>query len=268
MRNNNTTKKYLGPKETDVLARLSYEKIDIFTKEQFDNLFNFPPKMRNEMLSRLKRKGLLKSIKKGIYLYSPLESGSAGINVNEFLIPSVLFPKGNYYIGYSTMYNYYGFTDQIFQTMFVLNTSLQRERLIGGIHYKILKISANRFYGIQTININNVSVNVSDKERTLVDLIYYNKPVGGLQKAFEIILEKLKQKKIDFKKLIEYTIRFPSVSTRKRLGYIIEKNLPGNNSLNLVAKSIQDSSLSTLYQTKSRKGKINKKWKLIENAPY
>ncbi len=268
MRNKNTTNKYLGPKEIDVLARLSYEKLNIFTIEQFDSLFKFFPKMRNEILSRLKRKGLLKSIKKGIYFYSPLESGPAGININEFLIPPVLFPEGNYYIGYSTMYNYYGFTDQIFQTMFILNTSLQRERLIGGIYFKILKISPKRFYGVQTIKINNVSVNVSDKERTLIDLIYYNKPVGGLQKAFEIIIEQLKQNKIDLKKLIEYTIQFPNISTRKRLGYIIEKSLPGNKGLILIINSIQDSSLTTLFPVKSREGKINKKWKLIENVTY
>ncbi|MBU1078549.1 MAG: hypothetical protein KKH98_14720 [Spirochaetes bacterium] len=267
MRNNNTTQKYLGPKETNVLARLSYEKLNVFTQEQFDSLFKFSPKMRNEILSRLKRKGLLKSIKRGVYLYSPLESGPAGININEFLIPPILFPKGNYYIGYSTMYNYYGFTDQIFQTMFILNTSLQRERIIGGIKFKILKIPPNRFYGIQTININNVSVNVSDKERTLIDLIYYNKPVGGLQKAFEIISEQLNQNKTDLKKLIEYIIQFPNISTRKRLGYIIEKNLPNKKEINLIAKSIVNSSLSTLYPARSRKGKINKKWRLIENAP-
>ncbi len=35
--NNNTVEKYLGPKETKVIARLSYEKVSLITKEQFDN---------------------------------------------------------------------------------------------------------------------------------------------------------------------------------------------------------------------------------------
>lgn len=32
--NNNTAKKYLGPKETEVIARLSYEKATLITKDQ------------------------------------------------------------------------------------------------------------------------------------------------------------------------------------------------------------------------------------------
>jgi len=125
---NNTINKYLGPKEIEVIARLSYEKASLFTKEQFDKWFGFNEALRKQIIFRLKRKGILTAIKRGVYFYSPLESGPAGSNINEFLIPLVFFPKGNYYIGYSTMYNYYGFTDQIFQTMYVLNTSLQLEK--------------------------------------------------------------------------------------------------------------------------------------------
>lgn len=31
--------KYFGPKETEVISRLSYEKVTLITKEQFDKLF-------------------------------------------------------------------------------------------------------------------------------------------------------------------------------------------------------------------------------------
>ncbi|MFH0940360.1 MAG: hypothetical protein V1840_00705, partial [Candidatus Omnitrophota bacterium] len=116
--------KYFGPKETEVISRLSYEKVTIITKEQFDKLVG-QSLLTRQIIYQLKKKGILKPIIKGIYYYSPLESGPAGSRVNEFLIPSVLFPKGNYYVGYSTMYNYYGLTEQIFQTFYILNTSLQ-----------------------------------------------------------------------------------------------------------------------------------------------
>ncbi len=266
MKNNNTTKKYLGPKETEVIARLSYEKVSIITIKQFDDFFNFSPELRYQIIFRLRKKGILTNIKKGVYIFSPLESGPAGRNINEFLIASVLFPDGNYYIGYSTMYNYYGFTEQIYQTMFILNTTMQREKVISGLQFKIIKVSDKRMYGLEKIKANNAEVIISDKERTLVDLIYFPNPVGGLKKSFEIVKNQISNKKTDIRKFIKYASIFPSVSTRKRIGFIIDSCGLNSRKLAPLWKSIKGTSLITLYNTKSRKGRINKKWGIIENA--
>ena len=92
MVNNNTMKRYLGPKETDVISRLSYEKITVITKKQFDRLFGQAISSR-QIIYQLKKKGILKPITKGVYLYSPLETGPDGTRLNEFLVPAILFPK-------------------------------------------------------------------------------------------------------------------------------------------------------------------------------
>jgi len=252
--------KYLGPKETEVISRLSYEKVTLITKEQFDRLFGQSVLVR-QMLYQLKKKGILKPITRGVYYYSPLEAGPAGARINEFLIPSVLFPKGNYYVGYSTMYNYYGLTDQIFQTFYVLNTALQRERTICGITFKLLMISPKRMYGTEKIAVRNSEVIVSDRERTLVDLIYFPDPVGGLKKALEIL--KAQVTKTDLKKLIRYAVLFPNVSTRKRIGFALESAGVAKMYLAPLIRSIRGASLSTLYGSQSRRGAINDKWKVI-----
>ncbi len=264
---NNTIKKYLGPKETEVIARLSYEKVSLVTKEQLDKWFGFSPELRKQIVFRLKNKGVLLPIKRGLYFFSPLESGPKGSRINEFLIPPVLFPNGNYYIGYSTMYSYYGFTDQIFQTMYILNTSLQREKVVGGMRFKMIKVSAKRMYGLKKLKIKNTEVIVSDRERTLVDLIYFPQPVGGLKKAFYILKEEVKYKKIDIKKLVKYAVQFPSVSVRKRIGFVLDSSGVNENILKPLLKSIKNTSLVVLFPSSSRKGRINKKWMVIENAP-
>jgi predicted transcriptional regulator of viral defense system len=264
--NKNTINKYLGPKETEVISRLSYEKVSLITKERFDSWFRFKPALRQQIIFRLKRKGILTSIKRGVYFFSPLESGPAGSRINEFLIPPVLFPKGNYYIGYATMYNYYGFTDQIFQTMYILNTSLQREKIIGGMRFKMLKISPVRMYGLQSIRIKDTEVVVSDKERTVVDMFYFSVPVGGLKKVFEILKEQVRGRNINVVKLVRYAVRFPSVSARKRIGFALEKADVTDSKLKPLLKSVRNSSLITLYPSKSRKGKINSRWMVIENV--
>ena len=262
----NNTMQYINPREREVVARLAYEKVSIITKEQFDKYFNFPKRAKEKTLFRLKRKGILTAIKRGVYFYSPLESGPAGSSINEFLIPSVFFPKGNYYIGYSTMYNYYGFTDQIFQTMYVLNTSLQREKIIGNMKFKMIKISARRMYGFEKIKIKNTEVIVSDKERTLVDMLYFSGPVGGLKTALDILKEQTQDREIDVSKLIKYAVGFPSISSRKRIGFALEQADINDKMLEFLLESVKKTSLVTLQPSKSRKGKINRKWMVIENV--
>lgn len=263
----NNTMQYLNPREREVVARLAYEKVSIITQEQFDKYFKFPKRAREKTLFRLSRKGILKNIKKGVYLYSPLESGPAGSNINEFLIPPVFFPKGNYYIGYATMYNYYGFSDQLFQIMYILNTSLQRDKTIGNMQFKMVKISPKRMYGLKKIRIKDTEVIVSDKERTLVDLIYASQPVGGLKRAFEIFKEQIESRKIDTGKLIKYALKFPNVATRKRIGFALEQAGFNDRKLEPLLKNVRKTSLVPLYPSSSRKGRINRKWMVIENAP-
>ncbi len=252
--------KYLGPKETAVISRLSYEKITVITKEQFDRLFG-KSVLTRQIIYQLKKKGVLTPITKGVYYYSPLESGPAGRRINEYLIPPLLFPKGNYYVGYSTMFNYYGFTEQIFQTFYVLNSAVQKERVISGTAFKLLKVSPRRLYGTEKISIRNGQVIVSDRERTLVDLIYFPDAVGGLKQAFEILKDQLA--KTNLKKLIQYAVRFPSVSTRKKIGYALEKAGVSQSKLRPLLESVKKTSLITLYGSKSRKGSINNQWNVI-----
>jgi predicted transcriptional regulator of viral defense system len=265
--NKNNTKQFLNPRETEVISRLSYEKLSVITRDQFDRLFKFTPAARDKTITRLTKKGILKIIRKRVYFYSPLESGPAGSNINEYIVPPLLFPRGDYYAGYSTMYNYYGFLDQISQTMYILNTAVQKQKYIGNMLFKMIRVSPKRMYGLEKIRIRNSEVAVSDKERTLVDLIYFPGPVGSLKKAMDILKAQVTAGKVDIKKLIKYAVRFPSISTRKRIGFVIEQCKASDAALKPLLKSIRRTSLSTIYGSKSRKGAINNKWKVIIDDP-
>lgn len=165
--NNLTKAGYITEREREVIGRLSYEKADVISRQKFDEYFaKYPKNVRSKLVYKLVKKGILSPIKKGLYIYSPIESGPNGRNINEYLIPGFLIPDGNYYIGYNNMFNYYKFTDQITQVVYVLNTSIQSERIIGGIRYKLLKIPKDRMYGIAEIEIMGAKVRVSDMERT------------------------------------------------------------------------------------------------------
>lgn len=253
----------LGEKEIEVISRLSYEKKRVVTKEDLDALFKFNDIERNKIVYRLKKKGLFSAIKRGVYVFSPLEYGEGGAAINEMLIPPQFFPKGNYYVGYSTMYNYYSLTDQLFQVVYVLNTSLQRKKKICGVAFNFLRVPESRMYGLEKISVENKEVIISSLERTLVDLVYFNKPVGGIKSALDILKRELKKERCDIKKFIRLAAQFPSIKTRKRIGILLDEMGYSEGALAPLAKSVKNTAISSF--TGSFKGMLNKKWRIIIN---
>ncbi|MBP9855136.1 MAG: hypothetical protein KBD53_09760 [Candidatus Omnitrophica bacterium] len=260
---NNNKRTRLGEKEIEVISRLSYEKKRIITKEDLDAFFKFNDIERNKIVYRLKKKRIFSPIKRGVYVFSPLQYGDQGAGINEMLIPPQFFPQGNYYVGYSTMYSYYSLTEQIFQTVYVLNTSLQRRKEICGVIFNFLRVPENRMYGFETINIEGKQVIISSLERTLVDLIYFNKPVGGIVSALEILGSELKKSRCDMTKFIRFAAKFPNVTTRKMIGIFLESQGYLDDKLGPLIKSIKNTSTGSF--TGSFKGKLNKKWRVIIN---
>ncbi len=260
---NKKTFSSLSQTETELIARLSYEKKEIVTAKEIDSFLPANFSYRRQLVFRLKTKNILIPIKNGIYIFVPLESVPTGRRVSEFIIPSVYFPKKNYYIGYSTMFNYYNFTDQQFQKVYVINTRLSKEKKIAGVLFKFINVSQAQMYGIEKKLIKGVDVCISSKEKTLVDLVYFNKPAGGFFAAGEIVKRFVREKRCNIKTLIDYAAVFPSIKTRKYMGYILEECGVNDVSLKPLARSVKETSIASLSE--SRKGKLNKKWRIIIN---
>jgi predicted transcriptional regulator of viral defense system len=257
----NITYRRLGPLETGIVARLTYEKKSIVTASDLDELFNLSPEDRKQIVYRLKKKKILLPIKRGVYLFSPLEAGPGGAGLDEFLVPPLFFPRGNYYIGYSTMFSYYGFTEQLFQTIYVLNTARRFEKTILGFSYKFIRIPENRLYGAEKVRVQEREINISSKEKTLIDLIYFNKPVGGMEEAVRIFKEIIRNRECNLNKLVEFSARFPNITTRKRIGVLLEECGVPDKVLEPLIKSVEKTSVSSLEET--RRGILNKKWRVI-----
>ena len=125
---NKNTISALSQKEAGIVARLSYEEKDIITAKELDSYLPVNFRYRRKLVYSLKKKRVLIPIKNGVYIFVPLDAIPTGRRVSEFFIPSAFFPKNDYYIGYSTMFNYYNFTDQQFQTIHVFNSRISKAR--------------------------------------------------------------------------------------------------------------------------------------------
>jgi len=265
MKNNNEKKtgyRSLSKDEIYLISRSEFEKQKIITKEFTLKLFNDQKKAAN-ILDKLTRKGRLIQIERGKYIVVPIKAPNQLWAPNEFVIAKFWMGEVPYYIGYFTMYNYWGFTEQIPQTIFVLNTKRSYTKLIGNIRYKAVKIDEKKYYGIKEIKIDEEIVCISDRERTLVDFMY--NPLGSFKNVKKVLKDNLD--KININKFIRYLTLFPIASIRKRAGYILEKLNCESLQLDKIKDSItHDNTFIVLNPSyHSRKGKINKDWRIIVN---
>lgn len=256
--------KSLSKDELYLISRIEYEKKKLITTEYVRKLFGNAKKASN-ILNRLTQKERFIQIEKGKYILVPIKAPNQLWTPNEFILAKLWMVDIPYYVGYFTMYNYWGFTEQVPQTVFVLNTKKSCTKIIGNVRYKAVKIDKRKYYGIREIIIDDETVCISDRERTLVDFVY--NPLGSFENVKKVLNANLQQ--IDTDKFVKYLISFPVVSVRKRAGYILEQL----NCRDLYLKKIQrtigsEKTYSLLDPSKpSRKGKLNKDWRIIINEP-
>ena len=258
------TKVYAGISKDELylVSRAEYEKQKLITTAFAIKLFGNRNKA-SSVLSSLTKKGRLLQLQRGKYLLVPIKAPNQQWSFNEFLLAALWMGDIPYYVGYFTMYNYWGLTEQVPQTVFVLNTKRSREKLIGQVLFKAVKIDTRKYYGIQKIKIEDEQVCISDKERTLVDFLY--NPVGSFGNMENVLKENIK--KINMNKFTKYLQRFPVATVRKRAGYLLEKIGCDDSLLKQLRKSIaNDVTYVVLDPTKkSRKGTISKDWRIIVN---
>ena len=254
--------KNLSKDELYLISRAEFEKQKLITTQFAQKLF--PDKNKaSRVLFFLTQKGRLIRIEKGKYILVPIKAPNQQWMPSEFIVADLWMGDTPYYIGYFTMYNYWGFTEQVPRTIFVLNTAKSCKKEIGGIRYEAVKIDSKKYYGVQKIKVEDQDVCVSDKERTLVDFAY--NPLGSMRN-FEISLQE-NINNIDIKKFISYLMKFPVVSVRKRAGFLLQELGCQDKALDSLRKSIGEKRVLVLLNpyNQSRKGKINKEWMVIVN---
>ena len=108
--------------------------------------------------------------------------------------------------------------------------------------------------------ISNVNVEISDKEKTIVDCVDKPGYCGGVEEIVKSVY--FAKEEIEIEKLIKYAFRIGNNAVIKRLGFIFDSL--GFDSTGLENK-ISDS-YSVLDPTKEKKGKYLSKWRLLINV--
>lgn len=242
-------------RRTDLLNLLA-KKGNIFTFNDALEMSNLSTKSLQKVLYRLQQKGAIERIEKGKYLIIPLGAEKGKYTLHEFVIGSLLVEP--YSIAYWSALNYYSLTEQIPTTIFI-QTNTKKFNInpkVFGIQYKIIKIKKEKMFGIRKEWIEETKINITDKEKTIIDCLDLPQYAGGIIE----VAKALKNNKFDRKKLENYTQRIGNSGVLRRLGYLCELL---NIKIKLPKLNIRNYLL--LDPAMPNKGPKSAKWRLIIN---
>jgi predicted transcriptional regulator of viral defense system len=184
------------------------------------------------LVSSLANAGWIEIIKRGVYVVkSPLYSGE----IPPFAIATALIQPMA--ISHWSACSHYGFTTQS-PTMVQASTSKKvvtpemrkgkayspRGRAIWqayGLEFEFIYVKPDLFWGFDKIWVSSwQQVNITDPERSALDLIARPDIFGGISAAIEILENSLGH--IMVYRLVEYAIKYDTGSVIKRLGWTLE----------------------------------------------
>jgi len=180
-----------------------------------------------KMLSRWSKKGWMSRIRRGLYVYVPLESRTADVPLEDpWLVADRLFSPC--YIGGWSAAEYFDLTEQIFSTVMVMTLQKPRNRRpeVKGTVFILRTISEKAMFGLKPVWRGQVKISVSDPTRTILDMLVDPVFGGGIRPVKDMLENYLRSENKNLKQLIEYGERLQNGAVFKRLGFLLEKIAP------------------------------------------
>lgn len=256
----------LGDKGSTLLTELSRQKKRLFTFEDAAKIYGESNGGLRKLLFTLVRRRWLQRIERGKYLILPFEAGREGEwTEHEFIIASYLIKP--YYIGFRSALNYYGYTEQVSRTVFVVSThrKIRPSLEVSGVTYRFVHVNERKLFGITEATLDGYRVNISEREKTIVDCLdrlEYAVGIAEIAKALAYGCDEL-----DFVKMARYAQKNGNSAASKRLGYLLEiLNIGTKAAIGILRQSL-GSGYTLLDTLTDRKGRHIHRWRIVANVP-
>lgn len=238
--------KGVSGRERKLLDELSRRNLTIFRPIDASNILSESRENTYRILSRMEDKDIIERIEKGKYISSKeLEETDIYETATHIIEPS--------YLSLWSGLHKYGYTTQVPTTVFIM-TSVPKDDLIIQ-NQKIKFVKTKHFFGYTSEN----KLVIAEPEKLFIDCILYPHYSGGFQE----IKKSLEEADINDEKLLEYALNTDNKALNSRLGYIMEKTY-SDADLDLLNKNKSVSPIR--LDPKKEKGKLNKRWNIIDNV--
>jgi predicted transcriptional regulator of viral defense system len=135
---------------------------------------------------------------------------------------------------------------------------------VDGIDCRYVTVIPERFeLGLETVWLEErFRVDITDRERTVLDLFALPRMFGGMGEAFSVV--EMHLDRIDIEKLVDYAVKYHSIAVAKRVGWTLER--AGVDMATLMPLlEIDASHYSPLDPGRMRRGERDRRWMITMN---
>jgi len=218
------------------------------------------------LLIALSNKGVVQRIGKGQYALIPadiLYGRKSFINDPHIITDQLMKNRGEkYYVGYQSAAHLHGAAEQLPFTTFIAVLKQRRPIKVGNNKIQFITLRKKKFFGVKEMKYFDSFVNVSDREKTIIDLIDRPDICGGIDEVARTVLNLLED--VDMKKVVRYLRKMRKPVVAQRLGFILEKLDQGEDAL-MKIEALKGSHTYLLDPYFPKKGEKSVRWNVIEN---
>ncbi len=263
----------LTPVESEALAYVNRKKCCIVDVDDLSDHLGYDRSYASKILERLEKKEYLERIKRGRYLYIPLEYGydERYPPMNSLAVGSVLVEP--YYYGYQTANRFHGYTSQFSPITYICTTKTKRSFRWKNTVYRFVKLVEEKFFGYERRILDGCEIFVAEPEKAVLDSLDKPEYCGGAAQVAEVVSTAYR-KGLDNGRLLDYVARFGSQTVIQRLGYMTDfLDCRGYVEINddlleaiedLVPDNVSNTFLGPVGKH-GRSGSVNSRWHIVEN---
>ncbi len=254
----------LSRREVSLLAEWERERRVILTLDDIRKAVGSDAV--HDAASRLVRKRALERIGRGKYLVRPLRTMNRPTAPSAPVLAATLLQGEPYYLGGRWALTFHRLTEQQYvSTLDAFVARRHQARRLGAARLAFHRVAAPRLgRGVATVTIEGVSVQLSDPERTLLDLLDYPSIAGSSDEGLRLVSVALPR--VSPRQLVLDAARDSRSSTCQRLGVLLERAGTSRRDLGALAKRVRGTkSVLSMRQGFPRVGRLNPRWRVVEN---
>jgi predicted transcriptional regulator of viral defense system len=170
-----------------------------------------------------------------------------------------------YYFSFHTAASYHKLIPPNNQQVHLVTTTIRNNTDIRDVSYRFIHVTPRKFFGYTHVTIEKTTVNMADKEKTLIDSLEKFKYIGGLTEIIHLLRDTIET--IDVQRLVDYSVLMGSSTLIQRLGYILDQlNIDFDEEF-LKSYSFGVLTYFDPLNTYDQKPKRDEKWNLMINIP-
>ncbi|MXX91954.1 MAG: hypothetical protein F4Y63_00675 [Chloroflexi bacterium] len=238
-----------------------------FDASQAASALHLDIKRTRRLLAALADNGWLARVRRGWYIGVPIEASAPGQwREDPWVVASTLFSPG--YIGGWSAVEHWGFSDQIFNVIYVVagRKVAPTRQAIQGTDFLIRTVPERTLFGTRRVWRQSVPVNVSDPHRTMIDILDVPASAGGVLHVADVLQAYFESEHSTQVKLLEYGDRLGRGTVFKRLGYLAERIGLADAGFLEACRSRVTKGVSRLDPGGPAKGPIVSKWNVRVNS--